>query len=203
MASSKDKLIHSLYSIPFASNLIPSGRNRASAGDGSKSLISTRRPIRHPRFFFKNRILIPYSSLKAQLQMVVDNKDIEHGTFYFITDDEVILLANNKIYIVSKLLDHPVACIELDQIFSVQFVSEEAVGDSADVGLKGDEENATLKILYYDKSKFENEMSKHNDPFHAASKYMKYKFRRISPKVKEEFEQRMAAEKQNNFATFF
>lgn len=80
MVSSKtDRLLTTLYSLPFASHIMPSDRGQHMISEASKSIVNSRRPIRHPRFFFKNRILIPYSSMKAQLQMVVDNKDIENG----------------------------------------------------------------------------------------------------------------------------
>lgn len=82
MVSSKtDKLLSTLYSLPFAAHIMPSDRGQLIMSEASKTIVNSRRPLRHPRFFFKNRILIPYSSMKAQLQMVVDNKDIENGVF--------------------------------------------------------------------------------------------------------------------------
>lgn len=79
VSSKTEKLLSTLYALPFASNLIPTQRGQNFSSEASKLLVSSRRPNRHPRFFFKNRILIPYSSMKAQLQMIVDNKDIENG----------------------------------------------------------------------------------------------------------------------------
>lgn len=77
-----------LYQIPFAANLVRPYKNSSlTSGDTAKHLINSTKPMRHPRFFFKNRILIPYSSLKAKLQMVVDNKDIENAVKYFVTLD--------------------------------------------------------------------------------------------------------------------
>ena len=95
------------------------------------------------------------------------------------------------------------ACIDLDQIFSIQLVNDETGGEGENDPNKTNENSATMKIIYYDKHKFETEMSKKKDPFDAASKYMKYKFRKINQKVREEFEQRISLEKQNNFASFF
>jgi hypothetical protein len=79
VSSKTEKLMSTLYALPFASNIMAPHRSQNMSSDASKLLVSTRRPNRHPRFFFKNRILIPYSSMKAQLQMIVDNKDIENG----------------------------------------------------------------------------------------------------------------------------
>jgi hypothetical protein len=63
---------------------LPVGFNKES-----EEILAHRKPIRHPRFFFKNRILIPYSSLKAKLQMVVDNKDLEDGVL--LCSQEILL----------------------------------------------------------------------------------------------------------------
>ena len=121
-------------------------------------------------------------------------------------------MANSKIYIVNKMIDHPVACLELDQIFSVQFITEEKDNtESGSVAQKTldanpnpvEDDQSLLKIIYYDKSKFAAEINKNKDPFDAASKYLKIRFKRINKKVKSEFEQRISTEKQNNFAGFF
>jgi hypothetical protein len=115
----------------------------------------------------------------------------------------VILLTNSKLYIVSKLIDHPVACLDIEQIFSVQFFKDEnEIGENLSGGLQ-DSEATVLKIVYYDKSKFVKEISRKKDPFEVASKFIKIRFKKIKPKVKAEFEARMIEEKQNSFATFF
>ena len=92
VSSKTDKLIRTLYALPFASHIIPADRIHSVGSDASKALVSSRRPIRHPRFFFKNRILIPYSSMKAQLQMIVDNKDIETGVLHILPRLSILLL---------------------------------------------------------------------------------------------------------------
>lgn len=114
----------------------------------------------------------------------------------------MILLANSKLYIVSKLIDHPVACLDIDQIFSVQFIKDD-IADASGIIEAQDEDMLCLKIVYYDKIKFEREISKTRDPFDVASKFLKIKFRKVNPKVKDEFEARMREEKENNFASFF
>jgi hypothetical protein len=86
VSSKTEKWFNTLYTLPFANHIIPNQRLEAQNSDASKLLVSGRRPSRHPRFFFKNKILIPYSSMKAQLQMIVDNKDIETGVFTFYQD---------------------------------------------------------------------------------------------------------------------
>lgn len=83
VSSKTEKLMSTLYALPFASRIIPPQRIQGQNSEASKLLVNSRRPNRHPRFFFKNRILIPYSSMKAQLQMIVDNKDIENGVRLF------------------------------------------------------------------------------------------------------------------------
>ena len=86
VSSKTEKIWSTLYTLPFASHIIPAHRGQNLSSEATKALVSSRRPIRHPRFFFKNRILIPYSSMKAQLQMIVDNKDIETGVLSYHPD---------------------------------------------------------------------------------------------------------------------
>lgn len=66
-----------------------------------------------------------------------------------------------------------------------------------------DQESSILKIIYYDKAKFSKEVAKKKDPFDFASKFIKIRFKRVKPKVKDAFEARMIEEKQSNFANFF
>ena len=70
-------------------------------------------------------------------------------------------------------------------------------------GSSVDPDSSVLKIVYYDKGKFSREVSKRKDPFDAASKFIKIKFKKVKPKVMAAFEARMIEEKQTNFATFF
>ena len=53
--------------------------NRYEAENNTANLAAARKPKRPPRFFFKSKYLIPYSSMKAKLQMTIDVKDIESG----------------------------------------------------------------------------------------------------------------------------
>jgi hypothetical protein len=115
----------------------------------------------------------------------------------------VILLTNSKLYIVSKLIDHPVACLDIEQIFSAQFTKDEPETGEGFSGAVSDPDTSVLKIVYYDKSKFVREISNKKDPFDVASKFIKIKFKKVKPKVKAAFEARMIEEKQSNFATFF
>jgi hypothetical protein len=113
----------------------------------------------------------------------------------------VILLTASKLYIVSKLLDHPVACLDVEQIFSAQFSKLDT--DAPDPLAANDPDSAVLKIVYYDKTRFSREVSKKKDPFDAASKFIKIRFGKVKPKVMAAFEARMVEEKQSNFANFF
>jgi len=45
----------------------------------SKQVISSKDPKRPPRFFYRGKYLIMYSTIKAKLQLNVDSKDIEEG----------------------------------------------------------------------------------------------------------------------------
>lgn len=47
--------------------------------ESTKGILNSRKPKRPPRFFFKSKYLIPYSSMKAKLQMTIDVKNIELG----------------------------------------------------------------------------------------------------------------------------
>ena len=47
--------------------------------ESTKGILDSRKPKRPPRFFFKSKYLIPYSSMKAKLQMTIDVKNIELG----------------------------------------------------------------------------------------------------------------------------
>lgn len=82
-------LIHAVF-IPFAD---PTKiKNKKSQGNGdnlhiendtSYSILNGKKPKRPPRFFFKSTYLIPYSSIKAKLQMAIDSLDIEQGVIFF------------------------------------------------------------------------------------------------------------------------
>jgi hypothetical protein len=75
-------MIKNLLVVPFRKQAgISDDRLTVGFNKESEEILAHRKPVRHPRFFFKNKILIPYSSLKAKLQMVVDNKDLEEGVF--------------------------------------------------------------------------------------------------------------------------
>ena len=47
--------------------------------ESTKGILDARKPKRPPRFFFKSKYLIPYSSMKAKLQMTIDVRNIELG----------------------------------------------------------------------------------------------------------------------------
>lgn len=213
-----NRLLQTLYSIPFAARWVPGRRQMEESGEVSRQLISERKPHRIPRFFFKNAILIPYSSLKARLQMVVDNKDIVEGTFYFITPDDVILLAPEKMYIVSRNPQHEVFILQIDQIFKVAFEepqtplkqptelseSDEILSMLSIPTLRQEGLGAfSLTINYYDKRKFEKNVSGPADPFAKADKCLRLEFFGVNQKVKKEFEARITHEKENNFVAFF
>lgn len=51
--------------------------------DSSFGILNSRKAKRPPRFFFRSTYLIPYSSIKAKLQMAIDSKDIEQGVTPF------------------------------------------------------------------------------------------------------------------------
>ena len=203
------RLIHALYSVPFASQLMPPSSRGRYSGEESKYLITHRKPIRHPRFFFKNSILIPYSSLKAQLQMVVENTEIEKGvvyayqTYYSITDELVILITPSKLYIASKICDQPAFNQELSQIFSVQFLKEDSDNPDGKPQPKLDEDDEVLKIVYYDRKLFVSEINRNKDPFSVANKYWKTTLKKVNQKAKKDFLDRIEVEKANNFANFF
>lgn len=115
----------------------------------------------------------------------------------------MILLSNSKLYVVSKLIDTPVACLDIDQIFSVQFIADDPDEASGANKETGEDASVCLSIVYYDKVKFEREISKSRDPFDVASKFLKIRFAKVNQKVKDEFEARIKEEQENNFATFF
>lgn len=214
-SSGVDRLLHVLYSIPFAGRWVPGKRLNEESGEASRQLLAQRKPHRIPRFFFKNAILIPYSSLKARLQMVVDNRDVIAGTFYFITPDDVILLAPERMYIVSRAPEKEVYILQIDQIFNVVFEEPQTpIKPSSQLAEQDDmmslstlrqEGSAVLSLIiyFYEKEKFEKNVSRAADPFAKAYKYHRLDFVGVNQKVRKEFEERIKQEKENNFVAFF
>lgn len=210
-----DRALQMLYSIPFAGRWVPGKRLSEESGEASRQLLAQRKPHRIPRFFFKNAILIPYSSLKARLQMVVDNRDVIAGTFYFITPDDVILLAPERMYIVSRDPDKEVHILQIDQIFNVVFEEPQTSlkpasqmaeqDDMMSLSTLRQEGSAVLSLViyHYDKKKFEKNVSRAADPFVKADKYLRLEFVGVNQKVRKEFEERIKLEKENNFVAFF
>jgi hypothetical protein len=122
-----------------------------------------------------------------------------HKKFYFITDNDVILLSNLKLYIITRNLDSPVICLDINQIFSIEFGEEVEEGPGVARGRTLD----TLVLEYYDKSKFNKGMLKKKDPFDTAVQKLKLKLAKVNQKVKAEFEERIKLEQAENFAIFF
>ena len=85
MTQKASELVESIllpFSSPFNQNNAENRKNRKEKDidmNNSLNILATRKPKRPPRFFFKSKYLIPYSSMKAKLQMTIDVRDIENG----------------------------------------------------------------------------------------------------------------------------
>jgi hypothetical protein len=111
----------------------------------------------------------------------------------------VILLSNLKLYIITRISDSPVICLDINQIFSIEF-SQEPQGEP---GLARGGPVDILVLEYYDKGRFNKGMLKKKDPFDSSVLKLKLRLAKVNQKVKVEFEERIKLEKAENFAIFF
>jgi hypothetical protein len=90
----------------------------------SDRAISEIGPKRPPRFFYRNKILVPFSELKAKLQLELDNQDIYKGFFFYVSDEYVVLLAKEKFVMISRDLQKPILTLEYSSIFKVYVLGD-------------------------------------------------------------------------------
>ena len=81
-------------------------------------------PKRPPRFFYRNKVLVPFSELKAKLQLELDNQDIYKGFFFYVSLEYVVLLAKEKFVMISRELQKPILTLEYSSIFKVYVLGE-------------------------------------------------------------------------------
>jgi hypothetical protein len=67
---------------------------------------------------------VPFSELKAKLQLELDNQDIYKGFFFYVSDEYVVLLAKEKFVMISRDLQKPILTLEYSSIFKVYVLGD-------------------------------------------------------------------------------
>lgn len=192
------RLIHTALILPLATPFLPAlvkERKLGLVGEGlteeESALIPDNRnednvvPKRPPRFFYRNKILVPFSELKAKLQLILDNKDINKGFFFYISSHYVVLLTEDKFVLISKQSQRPILTQEYSAIFRVNIYDDKIQEEKSGVKEK------YQKIDYYETAKFLTSIVKKEDPFVSSSKTVRFQLKEPQEKSIDEMKKKI------------